>query len=80
MPEPLLPCPGCGNPGKRDYCGHPCCPDCGCGFMASRDETWNKRAPGPATQAMLEQAGLIVKGGVGSKWMDILKAFINEWK
>jgi hypothetical protein len=48
--------------------------------MASRDGTWNKRIPGPATQAMLEQAHLIVKGNVGTKWMEILQAFINEWK
>jgi hypothetical protein len=80
MPEQLKPCPFCGSPDPETAFGCVYCSsaDC-CGYNAY--DRWQKpRTPGPATKALLEQAKMIVSGNVGSKWMELLQAFIDEWK
>lgn len=58
--------------------------------MASRDETWNRRTPGPATSLALERIEATVsmfrsKPGTGfganiAFTVDEMQAFIDEWK
>jgi Lar family restriction alleviation protein len=94
MPDLLVHCPFCGETKQavvpsvdeaEEFAAdgfNVKCDNCGASILGFTREdaiqSWNRRTPGPATKALLEQAKMIVSGNVGSKWMELLQDVIDE--